>query len=203
MHWLFSCISIFSYFRHYCQFCVDASFDRHLHKTTPYMGQVLSPMGAHSVSGETLLLSPNVIQGVPGEQKERFIVISNVGNGSQIWPEQCISLLSMHQWPVSPKINQRPRFFLSKKLTVALALARIRCFATFGRTRCDPPLRFQTKRRRAWRKRPADCSHRVLAIGGIIFGQYLTQLWQVKGQILGNSMIFFNSTSPYQQNYLS
>ena len=32
------------------------------------------------------------------------------------------------------------------------------------------PWRFQTKRRRASRKRPADCSHRVLAIGGIIFG---------------------------------
>ena len=35
---------------------------------------------------------------------------------------------------------------------------------------CDPPWRFQTKRRRAWRKRPVDCSRRVLAIGGIIFG---------------------------------
>ena len=33
-----------------------------------------------------------------------------------------------------------------------------------------PPWRFQTKRRRASRKRSADCSRRVLAIGGIIFG---------------------------------
>ena len=33
-----------------------------------------------------------------------------------------------------------------------------------------PPWRFQTKRRRASRKRPADCARRVLAIGGIIFG---------------------------------
>ena len=35
---------------------------------------------------------------------------------------------------------------------------------------CDPSWRFQTKRRRASRKRPADCSRRVLAIGGIMFG---------------------------------
>ena len=37
----------------------------------------------------------------------------------------------------------------------------------------------------------------------LVLGQYLTQLWQVTGQIFGNSMIFFNFTSPYQQNYLS
>ena len=56
-----------------------------------------------------------------------------------------------------------------------LTLARIRCFATFGRTGgggvgATPPWRFQMKRRRASRKRPADCSRRVLAIGCIIFG---------------------------------
>ena len=57
-----------------------------------------------------------------------------------------------------------------------LTLARKRCFATFagvggGGGWCDPPpWRFQTKRRRASRKRPADCFRRVLAIGGIIFG---------------------------------
>ena len=53
-------------------------------------------------------------------------------------------------------------------------LARKRCFATFagvgGGLVRPPPWRFQTKRRRASRKRPADCSRRVLAIGGIIFG---------------------------------
>ena len=58
--------------------------------------------------------------------------------------------------------------------TIPLTLARKRCFATFagvGGGWCDPPpWRFQTKRRRASRKRPADCSRRVLAIGGIIFG---------------------------------
>ena len=56
-----------------------------------------------------------------------------------------------------------------------LTLARKPCFATFagvggGGGGYDPPWRFQTKRRRASRKRPADCSRRVLAIGGIIFG---------------------------------
>ena len=55
-----------------------------------------------------------------------------------------------------------------------LTLARKRCFATFagvgGGVGATPPWRFQTKRRRASRKRPADCSRGVLAIGGIIFG---------------------------------
>ena len=32
-----------------------------------------------------------------------------------------------------------------------------------------PPWRFETKRRSASRKRPNDCSRRVLAIGGIFF----------------------------------
>ena len=57
-----------------------------------------------------------------------------------------------------------------------LTLARKPCFATFagvgGGGWCDPPWRFQTKRRRASRKRLADCSRRVLAIGGIIFGPW-------------------------------
>ena len=60
-----------------------------------------------------------------------------------------------------------------------LTLARIRCFATgcTGRfrqgVRPPPPWRFQTKHRRASRKRPADCSRRVLAIDGSIFGPRL------------------------------
>ena len=37
----------------------------------------------------------------------------------------------------------------------------------------------------------------------LVLDQHLTQLWQVKSQIFGNSMIFFNFTSPYQQHYLS
>ena len=57
-----------------------------------------------------------------------------------------------------------------------LTLARKPCFATFAGVRggggATPPWRFQTKRRRASRKRPADCSRRALAIGGIIFGPW-------------------------------
>ena len=34
---------------------------------------------------------------------------------------------------------------------------------------CDPSWRFETKRRSASRKRPIDCSRRVLAVGGIFF----------------------------------
>ena len=53
--------------------------------------------------------------------------------------------------------------------------SRIPCFATFALTKgggggCDTPWRFRTKHRRASPKRQADCSRRVFAIGGIIFG---------------------------------
>ena len=44
-----------------------------------------------------------------------------------------------------------------------------------------PPRRFQTKRRRASRKRPA------VVVLFLVLRQYLTQLWQVKGNIFGNS----------------
>ena len=73
-----------------------------------------------------------------------------------------------------------------------LTLARIRCFATFARTGATPPWRFQTKRRRTLRKRPADCCRQYsrLVVLFLVLGQYLTQLWQVTSQIFGNSMIF-------------
>ena len=64
--------------------------------------------------------------------------------------------------------------FIVVYIFVCLTLARKRRFATFagvgGGLVRPPPWCFQTKRRRASRKRPADCSRRVLAIGGIIFG---------------------------------
>ena len=74
-------------------------------------------------------------------------------------------------------------------------LARIRCFAIFGRTGGlvrPPPWRFQTKRRRALRKILADCSRRVLAIGCIIFGPRWIFDPVMAGQrsIFENSMIF-------------
>ena len=67
------------------------------------------------------------------------------------------------------------RIILGHPIYSVLTLARKPCFATFagvggGVGATPPPWRFQTKRRRASRKRPADCSRRVLAIGGIIFG---------------------------------
>ena len=48
---------------------------RHLTQHAPYMGQVLSSMGAHSVSGGVghFLISLDVIQRVRGGWKERFI----------------------------------------------------------------------------------------------------------------------------------
>ena len=67
-----------------------------------------------------------------------------------------------------------------------LTLARFPYFATFasrgGRGATPPHSRFETKLRRAKRKKTADCSRRVLAIGGgeffFILGQYLIQLWE-------------------------
>ena len=60
-----------------------------------------------------------------------------------------------------------------------LILARFPYFATFANGRggmLRPPLRFETKRRRVAEK-TADCSRRILAIGGafLIVGKYLTQ----------------------------
>ena len=86
-----------------------------------------------------------------------------------------------------------------------LILARTRCFATLpGRGGgVQPPWRFQTKRRRALRKRPADSSCRVLAIGGIIFGPrsiFDPVMTKVK---FSEILLFFIFTSPYHQNHLS
>ena len=110
----------------------------------------------------------------------------------------------------------RPDFFLAYKVKIALSnrsiiehyvvypsryvlltLARKRCFATFAGVGglgvgATPPWRFQTKRRRASRKRPADCARRVLAIGGIIFGprSIFDPVMAGQSQIFGNSVIF-------------
>ena len=79
----------------------------------------------------------------------------------------------LYQWTT---IHQYYTYPVSVHISSALTLARKQCFATFagvgggGLVRPPPPWRFQTKRRRASRKRPADCARRVLAIGGMIFG---------------------------------
>ena len=82
-----------------------------------------------------------------------------------------------------------------------LTLARVRCFATFGRTGlvdlgwCDPPppLAFSNEASYSLAEKDqqiALAEYSRLVVLFLILGQYLTQLWQVKGQIFGNSMIF-------------
>ena len=95
------------------------------------------------------------------------------GGGLEIAPPSGarVNTRDFKMWPFKISGKNNAKMCLR---TNALALARKRRFATFagvGGGWCDPPpWRFQTKRRRASRKRPADCARRVLAIGGIIFG---------------------------------
>ena len=81
--------------------------------------------------------------------------------------------------------------------TVPLTLARIRCFATFGRTGVRvvrPPslgvskLSVVEPSRKDQQIALAEYSRLVVLF--LVLGQYLTQLWQVKGHIFGYSMIF-------------
>ena len=75
-------------------------------------------------------------------------------------------------------------------------LARKRCFATFagvGGGGCDPPL--GVSKRSVVELRGKDhqialAEYSRLVVLFLVLGQYLTQLWQVKGQIFGNSVIF-------------
>ena len=55
-----------------------------------------------------------------------------------------------------------------------------------------PPWRFETKRRSASRRRPIDCSRRVLAIGGIFFDPRSTFDLVMAGQrsIFGEINVF-------------
>ena len=75
-----------------------------------------------------------------------------------------------------------------------LTLSRIRCFATFAQTGgANPPLGVSKRsvvelRGKDQQISLADYSRLVVLF--LVLGQYLTQLWQVKGQIFGNSMIF-------------
>ena len=98
-------------------------------------------------------------------------------------------------------------FYLHCCRHISSTLASKRCFATFAGVGggCDPPWCFQTKRRRASRKRPADCARRVLAFGGIIFGPRSIFDPVMAGQMSNFRKIlwFFSFTSPYLQNYWS
>ena len=77
-----------------------------------------------------------------------------------------------------------------------LTLARIRCFATFGRTGgwlVRPPLSVSKRsivELSGKDQQIALAEYSRLVVLFLVLGQYLTQLWQVKGQIFGNSMIF-------------
>ena len=83
------------------------------------------------------------------------------------------------------------------KLPRMLTLARIRCFATFGRTGggrgwCDP---LGVSKRSVVELSGKDqqialAEYSLLVVLFFIPGQYLTQLWQVKDQIFGNYIIF-------------
>ena len=96
----------------------------------------------------------------------------------------------------------------------ALTLAQISYFAIFasrGRRRAGappPPLRFETKRCRAYRKKTTDCTRRLLAIGVrfFILGQYLTQIWvKVQGQVSNSreNDNLFKFTRVYLKHYES
>ena len=79
-------------------------------------------------------------------------------------------------------------------LIVGLTLARIRCFATFGRTGGVRPPPGVSKRSvvelSGKDQQIALAEYSRLVVLFVVLGQYLTQLWQVRGQIFGNSMIF-------------
>ena len=73
-----------------------------------------------------------------------------------------------------------------------LTLARIRCFATFARTGATP---LGVSKRsvvelcgKDQQIAVANTYSRLVLF--LVLAQYLTQLWQVTGQIFGNSMIF-------------
>ena len=54
-----------------------------------------------------------------------------------------------------------------------------------------PPLAFQNVVELSRKNRQIDLAeYSRLVVLVLVLGQYLTQLWQVKGQIFGNSMIF-------------
>ena len=78
----------------------------------------------------------------------------------------------------------------------AISLARIRCFATFGRTGGGGGATPLGVSKRSVVELSGKDQHIALAeyswlvVLFLVLRQYLTQLWQVKGQLFGNSMIF-------------
>ena len=84
----------------------------------------------------------------------------------------------------------------SQTKNVLLTLARKPCFATFagvGGGGCDPPLGVSKRsvvELHGKDQQIALAEYSRLVVLFLVLGQYLTQLWQVKGQIFANSMIF-------------
>ena len=77
-----------------------------------------------------------------------------------------------------------------------LTLARIRCFATFSRTGgggggATPGVSKRSVVELRGKDQQIALAEYSRLVVFLVLGQYLTQLWQVKGQIFGNSMIFF------------
>ena len=85
-----------------------------------------------------------------------------------------------------------------KSIGPMLTLARKRCFATFagvggGGGLVRPPLGVSKRSVVELREKDqqiALAEYSRLVVLFLVLGQYLTQLWQVKGQIFGNSVIF-------------
>ena len=76
-----------------------------------------------------------------------------------------------------------------------LTLARIRCFATFGWTGggVRPPLAFPNEASLSLAEKTRQISlaeYSRLVVLFLVLCQDLTLLWQVKGEMFGNSMIF-------------
>ena len=92
----------------------------------------------------------------------------------------------------------RPSVVFLKFFRLVLTLARKPCFATFAGVGwegwCDPPPLGVSKRSvvelRGKDQQIALAEYSRLVVLFLVLGQYLTQLWQVKGQIFANSMIF-------------
>ena len=83
-------------------------------------------------------------------------------------------------------------------LIPCLTLARKRCFATFAGQGGGGATPLGVSKRSVVELRGKDqqialAEYSRVVVLFLVLGQYLTQLWQVKGQIFGNSAIFLVS----------
>ena len=111
---------------------------------------------------------------------------SKNGRCSQVKCTKMIAQL-IYYWYCDAQVSTYYHIFI-------LTLARIRCFAIFGQTGggCDP---LGVSKRSVVELSGKDqqialAEYSRLVILFLVIGQYLTKLWQIKGQTCGNSMIF-------------